>query len=180
MAPVKERFLHFQKNWFKNSPGVSIGIFSNGCNTSRSLSPVMIHDALQEAASSRYLLSFGSRQIVTVSVTVTKVPSLTSLSRNESRFSTGMYLSNLLPDSIAVYSSKIASEKASFPDKNIFRKESAGFEEENSAALIITLVSAIKYLSGIGAAIIFAKQVFHCIFIPFHQLSKPLHCQVIF
>lgn len=128
----------------------------------------MIHDALQEAASSRYLLSFGSRQIFTVAVIDTNVPSLMSLSRNESRFSTGTYLSNLLPESIAAYSSKITSEKASLPDKSIFRKESAGFEEENRAALMTMFVSAIKYLSGIGTVIAFAKKISHCIIIPVH------------
>jgi hypothetical protein len=42
-----------------------IGIFSNGCSTNRSGSPVMMQSALPERASSRYISSMGSRQTFT-------------------------------------------------------------------------------------------------------------------
>ena len=45
----------------KKSFGVMIGIPRNGCKTSRSLSPVIMQSAFPDKASSRYLLSFGSR-----------------------------------------------------------------------------------------------------------------------
>ena len=45
-----------------------MGILRNGCSTRRSLSPVMMHEAFAVTASSRNLLSFGSRQSVIISV----------------------------------------------------------------------------------------------------------------
>jgi hypothetical protein len=47
------------------------GMLQNGCKTNKSESPVIIRSALPDNASSRYILSFGSRQIVTVWVILT-------------------------------------------------------------------------------------------------------------
>ncbi|MFT3947064.1 MAG: hypothetical protein QM763_08840 [Agriterribacter sp.] len=47
---------------FKNSVALKTGIPRKECNTSRSLSPVIMQDALAAMASLGNLLSFGSRK----------------------------------------------------------------------------------------------------------------------
>src|SRR5205807_623589 len=71
----------------KNACGVSTGIPRKGFRASRSLSPLMIWVALPPTANSRNLLSSGSRQSVTDSLTSTNSPSRTSAARNSMRSS---------------------------------------------------------------------------------------------
>src|SRR5665213_4336362 len=53
---------------FKKSTAFKMGISRNGFKTRRSLSPVIMQEALTEIANSRNLSSLGSRQAVILSV----------------------------------------------------------------------------------------------------------------
>ena len=55
---------NYESKLFKKSAAFKMGIPRNGFRTSRSLSPVIIQEALAKTANSRNLLSFVSRQSV--------------------------------------------------------------------------------------------------------------------
>ena len=55
------------KKIFKKSAGDKMEILRKGCNISRSLSPVIMHEAFEETANSKNLLSLESRQDVIIS-----------------------------------------------------------------------------------------------------------------
>ncbi len=82
-----------------------MGMVSNGFKTSKSGSPVTMQSALAERASSRYLLSSGSRQIFTRCVTCTITAKDSYSLINSSLNSLLKYLSNL--DLITTFSSSV-------------------------------------------------------------------------
>ncbi len=84
-----------------------IRMFSNGLSICKSGSPVMIQSAFPERASSRYISSFGSRQIFTLCVTGT-VLITDPISKISSCLVSGFkYLSNFECEKIYLYSAKI-------------------------------------------------------------------------
>jgi hypothetical protein len=77
------------------SLGDKMSMFWKGSRTSKSGSPVMIQSALPDKASSKYLLSFGSRQTNTWWIGIIHLIKLVYLEMASSRMSIGLkYLSN--------------------------------------------------------------------------------------
>src|ERR1035437_6565388 len=120
----------------------------NGCRINKSLSPVNMAATLALNASERYLSSLGSRQYSTLVVIGIKRLIRIKSSRNESRFSSEMYLSNFLSENTVAYSRAVSSEMTAVPIKIALLNASEGFELLNKAALNSTLVSITKDLSG--------------------------------
>ena len=87
-----------------------IGIFSNGLRTSRSGSPVMMQSAFPERASSRYMSSSGSRQIVTVWNTGIILTNVCISKINSSLDSRVKYLSNFGRRNLLLNSLKVFCE----------------------------------------------------------------------
>ena len=87
-----------------------IGIFSNGLSTSKSGSPERMQSALAESASSRYWLSLGSRQIVTVWRTGIILVSVCTSKISSSLDSSVKYLSNFVRRKTLLNSSKVCCE----------------------------------------------------------------------
>ena len=108
----------------KNSFGVIIGIFSNGLRTSRSGSPVMMRSAFPERASSKYLLSSGSRQRDTWWETMTDTVSARYRVNSILRSASLKYLSNLLLCTTSFNSSYISLELKILSDALAFSKAS--------------------------------------------------------
>lgn len=100
----------------RKSPGLTIGTFLKGWSSSRSLSPVMMHKALQNTANSRNLLSFGSRHSVMLSEGEKKeaFSFILSIVRDFSLLLI-KYRSNFFLCRTSVNSWKVVSEKASLP-----------------------------------------------------------------
>ena len=97
-----------------------IGIFSNGCRTNRSGSPVMTQLALPERASSRYMSSLGSRQTLTRWKGTINSHLLEYRDMIAKRTSIGRkYLSNLVLSRVSENSRRV------FSDKIIWWKSSA-------------------------------------------------------
>lgn len=88
-----------------------IEICSNGCNTRRSLSPVMIQSACPDSANSRYLLSFGSRQTFRLWDTGSILLEASTSNMNSRRGSSEIYLSNLGLRIILCNSARIAFQE---------------------------------------------------------------------
>src|SRR5690348_736546 len=106
----------FQK-LFKKSAAFKIGIPRNGCRMSKSLSPVIIHEALDATANSRNLLSLGSRQSTMLS-TGEKKTAFRAIRCIALHFSSSFkkYLSNFFLNKTSTSSSIVAFEKANFPN----------------------------------------------------------------
>ena len=128
-----------------------IGIFSNELSASKSLLPVIIQFALPESASSRYLLSLGSRQRVTVCDTSTILYRVVkrwmkrSLSYSFLKYLSNFFFFNVLNSSWVVGIERI---KTSF--KNAFRTARSETDCLIIAALITTFASmtTVKHYSS--------------------------------
>ena len=141
---IKSYFKTAQKV-FKKSKAFKTGIFRKGCSTNKSLSPVMIHDAFEKTASSRNLLSFGSRQafIDMFGTNISQCVSISSITLNRSSSFT-KYESNFLRKITFTSSSKVSCEIANIPLSKALIRAFFAVEFRRSAALIKLFVSKTK------------------------------------
>src|SRR5690606_34475274 len=158
---------------FINSKGAMIGMPLNGCNTNRSSSPVMIHEALPPSARARNLSSLGSRHTTNSgSVSVGSV-SRSSFSKKllidvRERYFRSFFFFNVFSNSETV-----AKLIRSMPDRTALSKAWPGTDEGKIAALTNTLVSMtnrldffiqdfFQYLRGKAFFLCFLTQHFPC------------------
>src|SRR6185312_642124 len=96
--PIICRFTMNNKNMiqklFKKSAAFKMGIPRKGCIMSKSLSPVIIHEAFTETANSRYLSSLGSRHSRIVYDTFLKTANSLNCFKANNLSSKEIYLSN--------------------------------------------------------------------------------------
>lgn len=122
-----------------------MGILRNGCKTKRSSSPVMIQDAFAATASSRNLLSLGSRQavmeisgiMVMLFLSMRSIMAIRSSSKRN-------YVSNFFRYKTSMNSVIVSLEDAIAPKPITLSKTLRLVELGVKAALIKTLVSKIK------------------------------------
>lgn len=120
---------------------VSIGILRKGFKISKSSSPEIMKSALPETASSKNLLSFGSRHSIIFSSGSTGVPYRTKLAMNCFLSSCVRYWSNFLRHKTSCSSVRVEKEKRISPFSRPIRKPWNGFDASNSNALIMIFVS---------------------------------------
>jgi len=119
-----------------------MGMFSNGCNDKRSSSLVMIQSALPETASSRYMLSLGSRQTSISMVTGTLEAFNSYSSRNNCLTDKERYRSNFGRITTSIASARVALEtiQSTFANSDRFNAKPEN-EYSFSNAQISTLLS---------------------------------------
>jgi hypothetical protein len=124
-------------------------IFLKGCKTSRSWSPVMMQDAPAVRASSRNLLSLGSRQALTI-IFGKKTRELLSTRLIASKRSAlfKKYLSNFLRKITSANSCKVGSEITNLPLSNARSRACALIDFRRRAALISELYQKQTYESS--------------------------------
>ena len=111
-----------------------IGIFSNGLSTCKSGSPETMQSALPDRASSRYWLSLGSRQTVTVWRTGIILIIVCASTISSSLASRDKYLSNLGLKNTRLNSSNVCCEAIiSFPFLDFSQHRSAVLPREMKA-----------------------------------------------
>ncbi len=119
-----------------------MGIFSNGFRTSKSKSLLIIASAFPESASSRNILSFGSRQTLTSWLILINllfsVKRCTKISRS---YSLLKYLSNFFFLTVASNSAVTAQDRIISCSLKPFRTTRSLIDPFRIAALIKTLVS---------------------------------------
>ena len=98
------------QNFSRKSFGESMDMFLNGCRTSKSGSPVTMQLALPDRASSRYMLSFGSRQTDIMHEIFTSLIEFCNSKMSSSLDSTVRYRSNFGRRKIELNSSKVCWE----------------------------------------------------------------------
>lgn len=130
---------------FRKSAGFKMEIPRKGWSSNRSLSPVMIHEALQNTASSRNLLSFGSRQSVMLSEGgKNRAFSCILLIARDFSVLLRKYRSNFFRNRTSVNSWKVDKDTASFPNSVAWFSALLLVEEGSKEALISELVSNTK------------------------------------
>src|SRR5690554_1718288 len=118
-----------------------IGMPLNGCNTNRSSSPVMIHEALPPTARARNLSSLGSRHIANSG-------SVLGISIRGSNFSKKLlieigerYFLSFFFFNVFSNSEKVAALIRSLPERTALSNDWPGTDEGKITALTNTLVS---------------------------------------
>ncbi len=131
-----------------------IGIFSKGLRANRSGSPVMMQSALPERASSRYLSSSGSRQIVTRWETSIFLLWLAKRRRKKSlSYSFLKYLSNFFLFRTFENSRVDDVDRITVPFKNAFltaRKETELFIIAALMRTFASITTVIRYFFSIS------------------------------
>src|SRR6185312_9314088 len=151
------------QNAFKKSLAFKMGMPRNGFNSSKSVSPVIIQDALAETANSRNLLFFGSRQsVMDISILIKKAFALNSFIA-ANLCSSVKYFSNFDLAKTSINSSNVALEYTSIPVLNAVLYACLFLEPAKIYALIRELVSKTKVLV-----------------ISFQQIFKDFFCQSFF
>ena len=121
--------------------GVIIWILRKGFRTSKSSSPEIMKFALPQTASSKNLLSLGSRHSDIVSSISTGTELRMKLVRNCFRSSCEIYRSNLFRHKTSSNSARVDNEKRIDPCLMPISKAFAGFEPSKSKALMTIFVS---------------------------------------
>src|SRR5665213_1999024 len=134
------------QNLFKKSAAFKISIPRNGFNISRSLSPVIIQDALAETANSRNLLSLGSRLAVTNIPSSIKAPLAWNSLITDIRLSSGKYFSNFDRINVFANSSNVAEEYKRTPLSTALSYAFLLFDLLRRCALMSALVSNTNVL----------------------------------
>src|SRR5690242_5500842 len=152
---------------FKKSLAVKIGIPRKGCNSNKSLSPVMMQDAFAATANSRNLLSFGSRQAFTLSDTSMNIAFCVRSSKMAYLVSREIYLSNLFLTKTSQNSLYVSMLDTNFPVAMALLYARVGFDCNKRKALTRVFVSRTKKLFLIQQLFknIFSKSIF-CSFSP--------------
>jgi hypothetical protein len=122
-----------------------MGILQNGCKVNKSASPVMIASALPDKARERYILSLGSRQMVTLWITRILVVNSLNSSKNSRRVSILVYLLNFSFIIILDNSLTVSVDDNKIPAAFAFLKAKSGIELFRRAALIRTLLSITNF-----------------------------------
>lgn len=120
-----------------------MGIFLNGCNTKRSLSPETMQSAPPDNANSRYTLSLGSRQILTEWFTITSSDTSIYFLTNATLSLNRKYLPNLGRCITLFNSFNVKYERKTTLSCLAFSKALSGVESLKKAALRRTLLSKI-------------------------------------
>ena len=131
-----------RQNFSKNSLGKRMEMFSNGFRTSKSGSPVMMQLALPERASSRHLLSFGSRHAETLCDGTIHSMIFVYRLMISMRASIGLkYRSNFFLKIVSESSSRVSLEASKVWSCSAFLTAEAVIPEGESAAPITALQS---------------------------------------
>ncbi len=122
-----------------------MGMPWKGCSSSRCISPETMQEALADTASSRNLLSFGSRQTL-ISKLGSIISGLLKVStvRISSLSTSTKYLSSFFRYKTSANSLIVESENTSFPIRKALFRASALTEFLIRCALISALVSKTK------------------------------------
>ncbi len=120
----------------------------NGWRIRRSLSPVIRQEAFTEMATSRNLLSFGSRQSVMIKSGLKSFELASNLYINVQRSSSSRkYLSNFLRNNTSINSLDVLSEVAKISETIALFKAFLFEEYGRRAELINTFVSKTKKIT---------------------------------
>src|SRR5256712_3323542 len=119
-------------------------MFCKGLSERRSASPLTRWVARPLTASSRNLLSFGSRQAVIRAVVSTHSASRVRAARNRRTSSSSTYFRNSLRPRTSLSSASTANDSRTFPWSRARSKARRGTESARSSALMRTLVSKTK------------------------------------
>ena len=142
------------QNLLKKSAALKIGIPRKGFNIRRSLSPVIMQDALADTANSRNLLSLGSRQsVITISTSINAAFARNSFMA-ESLLLSDKYFSNFNRTKVSANSSKVVTEYITISVSKAILYACLLFESARIYALIRVLVSQIKSLAAVSQKII--------------------------
>lgn len=131
---------------FKKSLTVRMGIPRKGCNSNKSLSPVMMQDAFAATANSRNLLSLGSRQTFTLSDTSMNKAFCVKSSMMANLVSREIYLSNLFLTKTSQNSLYVSMFDTNFFVAFALLYARVGFDCNKRKALTRVFVSRTKKL----------------------------------